>query len=116
VSAADEAREVDVVAREDVFDRHLWGGGYYCSCGHELNSPQGFSRHLLKELEPVLTAERHEARAEGARQALMLAANDDGWFDPANLQHHIEDFRDGVRAMQERLRDRADGVTGRSEA
>jgi hypothetical protein len=32
---------------EQAADEHMWEGGYYCSCGHDLNSPAGFSRHLV---------------------------------------------------------------------
>lgn len=32
---------------EQVASAHQWRGGYFCTCGQELNSPLGFSRHIL---------------------------------------------------------------------
>lgn len=114
MSADDNAPEQ---ARDDVLNAHEWRGGYFCSCGHELNSPWGFNRHLVEALEPALAAERQEA----ARAALLAAAGDiaeriaavvdpDSWrrdgFDEGWA--HAGEKIDGL------LRARADGVTGRS--
>lgn len=35
-------------AIEQAASEHQWPGGYFCTCGHELNSPIGFSRHLAR--------------------------------------------------------------------
>lgn len=47
-------------------DGHDWRGGYHCECGHELNSPQGYRRHLVEVLEADLgiTTEEHMSRVE----------------------------------------------------
>lgn len=37
----------DTTAIDQIAAEHQWPGGYYCSCGQELNSPQGFTRHVL---------------------------------------------------------------------
>lgn len=32
---------------DELLDEHGWNGGYLCDCGHEINAPAGWGRHLL---------------------------------------------------------------------
>jgi hypothetical protein len=43
--------DYDAVRRR--LDGHRWLGGYYCECGHELNSPNGYLDHLAAVLTHV---------------------------------------------------------------
>ena len=36
-----------VLLGDEVVEAHRWLGGYFCSCGHELNSPRGFNEHPM---------------------------------------------------------------------
>ncbi|MBA2953775.1 hypothetical protein GON03_05560 [Nocardioides sp. MAH-18] len=46
-TAAGPGAELVRAAAEQVAEDHQWHGGYFCTCGHGLNSPIGFNRHLL---------------------------------------------------------------------
>ena len=46
---------------------------------------------------------------------LRELAEGDGWFDPTALQHHVEDFRDGIALMQSRLRAALDAIPAQAE-
>lgn len=119
MSAADEqAREVELVlAAHDLFEGA--GGATECTCGWPHPDDDWHEHpvlHILAALEPIRAAERQEA----AREALLAAADALG-SDPSGAAA-LETFRadDGrmslrVAPIDQWLRDRADGVTGRSE-
>jgi hypothetical protein len=33
-----------------LLEGHEWHGGYYCECGHLLNSPRGYIQHIADVL------------------------------------------------------------------
>jgi hypothetical protein len=114
VSAADEqAREVEVrLVGEAIEDAAMRLKGRDLGTVHR----DQIAREALAALEPIRAAEREEA----AREALLAAADALG-SDPSGAAA-LETFRadDGrmslrVAPIDQWLRDRADGVTGRSE-
>lgn len=114
MSAADEhAREVEVrLVGEAIEDAAMRLKGRDLGTVHR----DQIAREALAALEPIRAAERQEA----AREALLAAADALG-SDPSGAAA-LETFRadDGrmslrVAPIDQWLRDRADGVTGRSE-
>ena len=56
-----DSAEVQAVAQS-----HEWRGGYFCSCGHELNSAWGYNQHFITALD--------EAGVLGGRDLHLRAA------------------------------------------
>jgi hypothetical protein len=105
VSAADEAREVEVVARLQAV--RLGEEGQPAAERRHLTAME--ARTIWAALEPIRAAERQEA----AREALLAAAEEVG--AAIRDDHPNAGYRDGRDRAVMILRDRADGVTGRSE-
>lgn len=108
----EQAREV---VRDVLYDHGLQqgGGGLHAwRCDY----PEVFGEcNCLDELATDLTEalavwDREAEQQATAQVALLSAAEDHGWFDATDPQHHVEDFRDGVRAMQDRLRIHASAI------
>ena len=90
------------------------GGATECTCGWPNQPGDDTSEHevlhIWRALEPVRAAERQEARADAledaARRVRAVKNMPPGYtVDPARL----------LDELAENCRDRADGVTGRSE-
>lgn len=120
MSADEQAREVEAVARV-IFGRRIKNAA---PAGEETawEYAQGRAREVLAALEPVRAAERQEAAREGERRGLMAAADEvadriSRVVDPDSWRRdgYDDGWASAGETIAQLLRDRADGVTGRSE-